>query len=256
VTDAWDPQRYGRFAAERSEPFFDLLALVTPIPGGRAVDLGCGSGELTRELHRGTRAAETLGLDSSEAMLARAAALAGDGLRFERGDIDAFAPREPFDLVFSNAALHWVPDHAALLERLTRSLAPEGQLAFQVPDNFDHPSHHAARATALEEPFRSALAGASHPRNVLAPEVYAGILDDLGFREQTVRLQVYGHRLAAREEVVNWVEGTLLTFYKGRLPDTLYARFLEAYRARLFAALPDVRPFFFPFRRILARARR
>jgi trans-aconitate 2-methyltransferase len=256
VTDVWDPERYGRFATERSEPFFDLLALVAPIPGGRAVDLGCGSGELTRQLHRRTRAAETLGLDSSEAMLAEAAPLAGDGLRFERSDIGAFAPARPFDLVFSNAALHWVPDQASLLGRLTRALVPGGQLAFQVPDNFEHPSHRAAEEAAAAEPFRSALAGASHPRNVLAPEVYARILDDLGFREQTVRLQVYGHRLASREELLTWVEGTLLTFYKERLPEAFSARFLDAYRARLFAALPDRRPFFLPFRRILARASR
>lgn len=256
MTDAWDPERYSRFAAERSEPFFALLALVTPTPGGRAVDLGCGSGDLTRELHRRTGAAETLGLDSSEAMLARAAPLAGDGLRFERADIGAFAPERPFDLIFSNAALHWVPDHASLLERLTRALVPGGQLAFQVPDNFDHPSHRTAQRTAREEAFRAALAGVSHPRNVLAPEVYARILDDLGFREQTVRLQVFGHRLASREELVTWVEGTLLTFYKERLSEALYARFLETYRARLFAALPDQRPFFLPFRRILVRGRR
>src|SRR5919201_301947 len=72
VRDAWDPDRYRRFAGERSAPFWDLLDLVRPVPGGRVVDLGCGSGELTAELHRALAAAETLGLDSSAAMLARA----------------------------------------------------------------------------------------------------------------------------------------------------------------------------------------
>ncbi len=158
--DTWDPERYAHFSDERARPFFDLLALVTPIPGGRAVDLGCGTGELAAELHRRTGAAETLGIDSSEAMLAKAAAHAGGGLRFERGDIAAFSPSGPLDLVFSNAALHWVPDHPALLARLTRAVKPGGQLAFQVPDNFGHPSHVAAEETAAESPSRALSAAA------------------------------------------------------------------------------------------------
>jgi len=152
-TDAWEPETYSRFAAERSQPFLDLLDLVTRIPGGRAVDLGCGSGELTAELHRAAGAAETLGIDLSDSMLAKAAPHASGGLRFEKGDIARFAPVEPFDLVFSNAALHWVPDHPALLTRLTQAVNPGGQLAFQVPDNFDHASHRAAEEVAAEEPF-------------------------------------------------------------------------------------------------------
>ena len=254
--DAWNPEQYGRFAAERRQPFLDLLALLHPIPSGRAVDLGCGTGELTRALHERLGAAETLGIDTSAAMLAKATTLAGHGLRFETGDLARFAPLRAFDVVFSNAALHWVPDHPRLLERLASAVAPAGQLAFQVPANFDHPSHTAAEETARERPFAEALGGSPHPRNVLAPEAYAAILDRLGFAEQTVRLQVYGHRLASREEVVEWVKGTLLTDYEKRLPAELYDRFLARYRENLFTRLQDERPFFFPFKRILARASR
>jgi trans-aconitate 2-methyltransferase len=254
--DTWQPDTYARFAAERRQPFFDLLDLVAPIPGGRAADLGCGTGELTRELHLRTGAAETLGLDSSEAMLAKAAPFVGDGLRFERGDIADFAPAQPYDLVFSNAAYHWVPDHPRLLERLTRALKPGGQLAFQVPDNFRHPSHRAAEAASAEEPYRSAMGGGAHPRNVLAAEAYASLLNRFGYREQTVRLLVYGHRLESREDVVAWVEGSLLSEYRRRLPSEVYAQFVGRYREILFTMVPDERPYFFTFRRILARARR
>jgi trans-aconitate 2-methyltransferase len=255
-SDAWNPEQYGRFAAERRQPFLDLLALLHPIPSGSAIDLGCGTGELTRALHERLGAAETIGIDSSAAMLAKAKAFAGHGLRFEAGDLAAFAPGRAFNVVFSNAALQWVPDHPRLIERLAAAVAPAGQLAFQVPANFDHPSHTAAEETAREEPFADALGRAPHPRNVLAPEAYAALLDTLGFAEQTVRLQVYGHRLASRGEVVEWVKGSLLTDYEKRLPAELYARFLERYRENLFARLPDERPFFFPFKRILARASR
>lgn len=256
--DTWSPEVYSRFAEERRRPFLDLLSLVSPIPDGRAVDLGCGTGESTRELHRRTGAAETLGIDSSAAMLEKARPLAGNGLRFESGDLARFETGAPLDLVFSNAALHWAPDHPALLARLTRAVAPGGQLAFQVPDNFGHASHRSAEVVAGEEPFRSALrsGGGAHPRNVLAPEDYASILDRLGYAEQTVRLQVYGHRLASREDVVTWVDGSLLSDYRRRLPGPLYARFLERYRERLFASIPDERPFFFTYRRLLVHARR
>src|SRR3954468_19534991 len=115
MVGTWDPVRYEQFKNERARPFFDLLALVRPAPGGRAVDLGCGTGALTRELHRHLGAAETLGLDLSPTMLAKSAPFAGDGLHFQTGDIADFHPAAPYDVVFSNAALHWIPDHPALL---------------------------------------------------------------------------------------------------------------------------------------------
>jgi trans-aconitate 2-methyltransferase len=220
------------------------------------VDLGCGPGPLTRVLHERVGAATTLGIDSSDAMLAKTAAHAGGGVTFERGDIASFSPGQAFDLVFSNAALHWVPDHSALLERLTRAVAPGGQLAFQVPDNFQHASHRTAEEVSAREPYRSALVGAGHSRNVLAPEAYATILDRLGYVEQNVRLQIYGQRLPSREDIVAWVEGSLLSEYRSRLSPELFSRFLEEYREALFTRVPDERPFFFTYRRVLAWARR
>jgi trans-aconitate 2-methyltransferase len=280
MRDTWDPMRYERFADERSAPFYDLLALVRPIPGGRAVDLGCGTGALTVELHRRVRAGETLGLDSSPAMLERARPLAGNGLRFEQGDIDTFAESgqggaaaglpgssgtaaglpgrsgpsaadRTWDLVFSNAALHWLPDHPALLAGLRRVLGAGGQLAVQVPANHDHPSHVLAAELAGEDPFRGVLGGYRRLSPVEPPERYAELLDRLGFAEQHVRLQVYGHHLAGREEVVEWVRGTLLTDYQRRMPAELFERFLASYRERLLPLLDERRPYFYPFKRLL-----
>lgn len=254
--DAWDPAQYERFKTERSQPFFDLLALVRRKPGMRAVDLGCGTGELTRALHERLEASETLGIDGSDAMLAKAGAFATPGLRFEKGDIGTLAPERPFDLVFSNAALQWIDGHEGLLARLTETVAPGGQLAFQVPANSDHPSHTVAAEVAREEPFRSAMAGTPRKSPVLPPDVYATLLHRLGYAEQHVRLQVYGHRLASRDEVVEWVKGTLLTEYEKRLPPDLFGKFLERYRAALLPRLEDARPHFYPFKRILAWARK
>jgi len=249
--DTWSPEQYERFHDERRRPFLDLLALVSGRPGMRVVDLGCGTGELTRLLHERLRAAETLGLDSSEAMLRGTGAFAGGGLRFEQGDVADFHAEGSYDLVFSNAVLHWLPGHEALFARLTAALVPGGQLAVQVPANFDHASHVVAAEVASEPPFAAALGSHTHANNVLAPEDYARLLDRLGYAEQHVRLQVYGHRLAARDEVVEWVQGSLLTHYRRALPAALWSPFLARYRERLLPRLEDARPYFFTFKRVL-----
>src|SRR5689334_7220819 len=140
MSDAWNPDQYERFRNERSQPFFDLMALVQPRPEMRVVDLGCGTGELTRVLHQTLKASDTLGLDSSAAMLTKSESLAGGGLRFERRDIAGFAGQDAYDLIFSNAALHWLQDHESLLETLTRALKPAGQISVQLPANDDHPT--------------------------------------------------------------------------------------------------------------------
>jgi trans-aconitate 2-methyltransferase len=240
----WSPEQYERFRDERTQPFRDLLALVEHRPRMRVVDLGCGTGELTRELHDHLGADETVGIDNSETMLLKSSAFGGEMLRFERSDIEGFVTDRPYDLVFSNAALHWIPDHEALFRRLTAFLAHDGQLAIQMPANHDHPSHTIAGDVAEE------LGVARRVSPVLPPERYATLLYALGFRRQHVRLQVYPHVLESAHAVVEWVKGTLLTDYQRRLGDR-YDDFLARYTERLTATLGDRRPCFFPFKRIL-----
>jgi len=254
----WDPDQYERFRAERARPFWDLVALVQPYPGGRVVDLGCGTGELTKELHRVLGASKTVGIDSSATMLERARPLADAGLRFEEGDIATWEPA-PYDVVFSNAALHWLPDHRRLLARLSRALAVGGQLAVQVPANTDHPSHTVGMDVAGEAPFADVFADDPPPdpaTRVLAPEEYAEVLDQLGFGEQNVRLQVYVHRLDSSADVVEWVKGTYLTYFRTRLTDDLYELFVERYRRGLLDVIGERAPYLYTFKRILFWGRR
>jgi trans-aconitate 2-methyltransferase len=251
ATDSWDPTQYRRFEAERDQPFHDLLALVAAVPGGTVVDLGCGDGRLTALAHQSLGAASTVGIDSSPAMLA--AAPTGDGLSFELGDIGKWAPPASYDIVLSNAALHWVPDHRAVLGRWRAALRPGGQLAVQLPANADHPSHTAVAEVADDlgltiEPDPVAV-------NVLRPEEYAAILDDLGAVEQHVRLQVFVHHLPASADIVEWVKGTTLTRVKRVTDAEGYERFLAAYGARLLEVVGDRAPYTYPFKRILFRAR-
>lgn len=252
--DAWDPAQYERFRAQRSQPFYDLMAMVELVPGGRAIDLGCGTGELTRELHQAKQFKSTVGLDNSEAMLEKAAEQAGSGLTFRLGTFLRLAPRTPFDVVFSNAALQWAPEHEHLFARLTAALKPGGQLAVQMPANHDHLSHITADGLALEEPFFSAMGGHTRQWPVQPPEWYAHLLFKLGYHDINIRLQIYPHELPSRADVVEWVKGTYLTEYRSRMPAETYALYLERYTERLLPLLADDRPFLYPYKRILMHA--
>ena len=249
MPDVWDPAQYERFRRERAQPFYDLLALVEPRPGMRVADLGCGTGDVTLELHRSLKARETVGVDNSPAMLEKAPR--EPGLRFILGEIEQFAPPERFDLIFSNAAFHWVPDHPALFTRLRAALAPGGQLAVQMPMNDDHASHQTAFELARTHEFRRLLHGFERRPRLLEPAQYASWLHHLGFGRQHVRVQVYGHLLESRDQVIEWVRGTLLTDYQKRLTPADWERFLERYRELLLPQLSEERPFFYTYPRIL-----
>ena len=256
MTDAWDPTTYGRFADERRQPFHDLVSLIGSRPIGTAVDLGCGPGELTRLAADQLGCTSMTGIDNSASMLAKSEEHAGGGVTFRFGDIGSWTSSADVDLVLASASLQWVPDHAGVLRRWTAGLRPGGQLAVQVPANAHMPSHTLAEEVADTEPFRSAFGADGPPpdpvaRNVLEPEVYASLLDDLGFVEQHVRLQVYPHVLPSSRSVVDWVRGTTLTRFQSCLPAEVFDAFVEAYERRLIEVIGERSPHFFPFRRIL-----
>jgi trans-aconitate 2-methyltransferase len=258
MTDTWDPTQYNKFQREREQPFYDLLAMIHPSPGMRVVDLGCGTGKLTRQLHTHMAARETLGIDRSARMLAaQQNEPATSGLTFTVGTVESFLAGDgAYDLVFSNAVFHWIEDHEHLLTRLAEKLAPGGQLAFQVPAMHDEASHLVADRLSDEEPFASVLGIWRRARTVLTPEAYARLLFRIGFADPQARLIVYPHILAGPEAVVDWMRGTLLAEYEKRLPPDLFGRFVEEYQARLLRQLEPARPFFFPFKRILCWGQR
>jgi trans-aconitate 2-methyltransferase len=248
----WDPERYEQFKKERSAPFDDLLRLVRVRDGLRAVDLGCGTGELTRRLADALPESEVLGMDSSAEMLERAGKVERPGLRFEMGDIQAFAGS--WDVIFSNAALQWVNDHRSLIPRLFSLLQPGGQLVVQVPSNFDHPTHRLIDELAAQEPFRSGLGGWgldwSRSRPVLSIEQYAELLYAQGATKIVVFEMVYPHVLPDAGALADWMSGTALVPYMERLADGLRDAFIERYRTRLREIVPQ-EPVFYGFRRTL-----
>lgn len=170
MTDPWNPAQYDKFQRERAQPFFDLLSMVQPASQMNVVDLGCGTGALTHVLHERLQARRTLGIDRSARMLEDAPRFElPPGLRFELGDITSFSAQGEYDVIFSNAAFHWVEDHEGLIARLAAALKPGGHLAFQVPAAHDGASHTIAEDLTRVEPFASAFGGWHRPQPVLTP---------------------------------------------------------------------------------------
>lgn len=247
----WDPVQYHKFKEERFAPFADLFALIKVRDGISAVDLGCGTGELTRRLADRLPGSSVLGIDNSPQMLEKARALERPGLTFAAGDISALTGR--WDLVFSHAAIHWLDNHAEIIPRLLTRVKPGGQLAVQLPSNHRHPTHTLIMETAREEPFSTALAGWVRQSPVLEIDRYAELLHLCGGTEITVFEKVYPHLLANADAVAEWTSGTTLVPYLERLPQELHAGFLDRYRKKLHSIWPRG-PVFYTFRRILMAA--
>lgn len=256
VSPDWDLAQYRLFAEERAQPFRDLLALLKPASFARAVDLGCGSGELTAIVAQQLGVMQLTGIDNSGAMLASTASYTSDSVRFAYGDIASWTSSGDHDLVVANASLQWIPDHADVLRCWTAALAPGGQIAVQVPANGHAPSHTVAIALADNEPYLSAFGSSGPPIDpvieyVLEPKQYAKLLYDLGYEYQNVSLRIYPHVLPSTHHVVEWVKGTTLTRYKKVLSADLYEQFLTDYERELLSVVGEHKPFFFPFPRIL-----
>lgn len=259
MTDVWDPDRYHRFSEQRARPFRDLVAMVRPCEGGRLLDLGCGSGELTAEAMTTLDTTAALGVDSSPTMLERARQLDVAGLDLAVGDLAdpasmAAVAEHPWDVIVANASLQWVPDHLTVLQRWRELLAPGGQLAVQVPANPEHPSHLSITEVLHSEPFFSLLDGAPPPDpllSVLSPERYAEALWALGATDQRVLVEVYGMEMADSDAVADWTSGTALNRVRAVLDEERFAEFEERYRALLAEELGGAAPYFYAFKRIL-----
>ncbi|NEY33761.1 trans-aconitate 2-methyltransferase [Streptomyces sp. PRKS01-65] len=263
---AWDPAQYLRHAGHRARPFTDLLARV-PDPATDAphvADLGCGPGHLTALLADRWPAARVTGYDNSPQMLQQARrhtgpTRGGGHLDFVHADARTWTPGAPHDLIVSNAALQWVPDHAELFPAWIDALAPGGTLAFQVPGNFGAPSHRLLRELARAPRWRTRLTGVlRHDDAVLAPAAYLDRLTALGCAAD-VWETTYVHLLTGEDPVLDWVKGTALRPVLTALDDDPAERdaFVDAYRTalrRAYPAGPHGTPF--PFRRVFAVARK
>jgi trans-aconitate 2-methyltransferase len=250
----WDPKLYGRFAGERNRAFVDLVGRVGAEAPARVVDLGCGDGSLTETLADRWPAASVLGVDSSEEMLADAAARKSDRLSFMLGRIEDWRPDGPVDVLVSNAALQWVPRHVTLLPRLVGALAPGGWLAIQVPGNFEAPSHATLRALCNSPRWVDTLGTGGLWPEIPSPAEYVRRLASLGCTVDAWET-TYAQVLQGDDPVLTWMRGTALRPVLARLSSGEAAEFEAELGARLREAYPrETYGTVLPFRRIFAVA--
>jgi trans-aconitate 2-methyltransferase len=251
----WDPTTYLEFADERSRPFVDLLSRVPAAEPTVVVDLGCGPGQLTASLADRWPHAQIVGLDSSPEMIMQAAQLAGPQLRFQLQDLRDWRPETDVDVIISNATLQWIPRHRDLLPSLISSLATDGWLAFQVPGNFDEPSHRLLRQLSADPRYAPLLTDVVWPATADA----ASYLDDLAGLGCSVDAweTTYLHVLSGPEPVFRWISGTGARPALQALPEDRREQFVTEYQELLNKAYPT-RPYgtVLPFRRIFVVARR
>ena len=235
----WNAAQYLRFEADRTRPAADLLARIPDGSIEHIADLGCGPGNSTELLRDRFPRAAIIGVDSSEDMLAEARSRL-PRVAFEKADIVQWRADKPFDLIFANAVMQWVPDHIGLMVRLMSALAPGGCLAVQMPDNLDQPSHALMRKVAEQEPFNAMLASAAAARGRIGDFVdYYAALAPVS-AEIDVWRTTYVHALNGPDAIVDWVAGTGLRPYLAPLAPDDKRAFLARYREQIAAAYPPL----------------
>ncbi|MER7502098.1 trans-aconitate 2-methyltransferase [Nonomuraea pusilla] len=253
--DIWDPVAYAVYADERSRPFIELISRVGAVAPDYVVDAGCGSGQLTAQLAHRWPNATIQGFDTSPAMIAKAREL-GTRVRFAVADVTTWRPDRPVDVVVSNAVLQWVPGHRGVLEHWIEMLSAGGWLAFQVPGNFDAPSHAAIRELCASRAWSDRLGDLLRSNPVGDPQEYVDLLFDSGSMVDAWET-TYVHVLQGENPVLDWVSGTALRPILDRLEPHDQRRFTaelgrllaEAYPARSYGTP-------FPFRRIFVVAQK
>jgi trans-aconitate 2-methyltransferase len=231
----WNPALYRRFEDERTRPALDLLARVPLSEALHVVDVGCGPGNSTELLIERFPTANTLGMDSSEAMVESARARLPK-CRFELGDVSTWQPKSPPTLIFANAVLQWVPHHEWLLPHLLSLLAPGGVLAVQMPDNLEEASHRLMREVAADGPWSNAIGDAASVRSrILSATDYYDLLVPHSAHVEIWRT-TYQHPMTSASAIVDWLRATGLRPFVDPLPAPQQAAFLSEYEQRIAEA--------------------
>lgn len=253
---SWDPDQYLRFAAPRLRPALDLLSRIAIDDPQRICDLGCGTGSITRILAERWPDADIIGVDDSTEMLAKAPR-DSSRIRWQQQSLASWAPTIAPDLIFSNAALHWLPDHARLFVSLVDALAPGGTLAVQMPRNFLAPSHTLMHETAQDGRWRARLEPLITPPPVSEPGIYFELLQDRAASLDIWETE-YLHVLEGADAVKEWTKGTWLKRFLDALDEDDRAEFETQYAQRLRAVYPRLSngQTLFPFRRLFILLKR
>ena len=233
----WDPGLYRKFEAERTRPARELLARIAIGEVEQVTDLGCGPGNSTELLAEAWPLAKVCGLDSSAAMLAQARERLSH-CRFVQADIRSWQAEAPQQVIYANASLQWLGNHAALFPHLVKQLAPGGVLAVQMPDNLNEPSHRLMREVAATDPWQGRIDPETADRKqLLSTGEYYDLLTQTGCEVDIWRTTYY-HVMADAQAIISWLQATGLRPFLASLDDAEQRDFLAAYHQRLLTAYP------------------
>jgi trans-aconitate 2-methyltransferase len=253
---SWDPTQYLKFAGERLRPAIDLLMRIPLVSPKSVVDLGCGAGNLSPLIRQRWPQAQLTGVDSSAAMLAKARAEYPE-TTFIESDIATWRPAQPVDVLYSNAALHWLDSHDILIPGLLDAVAQDGWLAIQMPRNFGAPSHSSIVETIEQGPWRAKLEPYLRRKPVAEPAQYWRLLHGRA-KNLEIWESEYCQVLSGDNPVAEYTKGTWLKQFLDRLDDPERSAFEAEYRRRVaqrYPPEPDGRTLF-PFRRLFIVAQK
>jgi trans-aconitate 2-methyltransferase len=241
----WDADLYSQFLQERTRPALELIMRVPLAPQAvsKAIDLGCGPGNSSQIVKKRFAQAAVLGVDNSVEMLEQARRDHPD-ISFALGDIgkfESFESKDGYDLIFSNAALHWVEDHQSLLPQLFEALKPGGCLAIQMPNNHNEETHKAMRTTALlgksQGLWQADLTAVRQEVPVLSAEQYYEILLPLANHIDIWQTRYY-HVMDGAQGVAKWLSGTGMRPFLAPLDTNEQGCFLKLYCDEINRTLP------------------
>ncbi len=212
----WDPQQYLQFEHERTQPSIDLVARI-PLEGPKTIiDIGCGPGNSTQILRTRWPQADIVGLDISEKMIERAR-MDYPGQTWMIGDASTLEADREYDIVFSNAAIHWIPGHHQLIRRLFQIVRKDGIIAIQVPANHESPLYKIILNVAQRSKWSAFTSGLEGMITYHSAEYYynelVSLTKDIALWETT-----YYHILKSHQDLVEWYKGTAMKPFLESLP--------------------------------------
>lgn len=250
---AWNPQKYNEFKTLRYKPYFDLVALIADKPKMKVIDLGCGTGELTKMLADWLTEPVIKGIDSSHEMLEKASQFCG--ILFEQRTIEEQLDiAERWDLIFGNASLQWVDNHKELFPKMISALNKDGQLAIQMPSQNENVLNQLLMELAKEEPYRGALGNWERDFTGLTIDEYAQILFENGGSDITIFQKVYPLIASTQDELYQFISGSALVPYFERLSGDIKNEFINEFKERIHKRFPSM-PAIYAFKRIILYAK-
>lgn len=245
----WDPETYNKFKEKRYEPFYDLISHLHVRKDMKILDLGCGTGELTKVIADKFPGSSVLGIDNSPEMLAKAPVQ--KNLVFaERSIEDQLQRAEKWDVIVANASLQWINNHTDLFSSIIAKLLPEGQLAVQMPSQKENLLNQILYDLVHEAPYFDILSDVIRHSPVLSLDDYTSLLFSLHARETVVYQKVYPILAPDIETLYEFISGSSLVPYMERLKEPLKSAFIKTFKERIakqFASHPIV----YSFKRII-----